>query len=1123
MPSSDTIKAQQAATAAEVAAATAKLYSQSQQDLADDAAASATEASGYANNASNSASLAQQYYSMSIEGVLWFVGDFSSPPTNRSNGSALEPGDMYKNTTDNLVYSYNSDGTWSTMNSDATTIQDLYAAGESLLTEGLELYDASMDAYDVTTTLISNVGQVIPDTVEIFNVSENYQSFRSRGFYSAGDGGAATWIATGNTDSSKAGTHLVTEGKVYNANGYEYLLDISSGDISVLQNGAVAYPYSQCVDMTTDDFVCLGQVVNGIFNQLPIPVYTNSGSSIQGKASIRLRVPTNYYRIGKEPIKLFNFTDYDFQQSNIFVYAGASYTFEKLGYRLNGLEHGYDEIKEKYEAVSETKNWDAVSLRKVGIRGGYFWGDQDMTKTASECSSGVGVMILNPGDVNMYGTSFENFHWCGCVMPAMVAASDFAASGWFDVNGTTDYVYICEFLGSQFGNFYNFNTYDCNFYSGRRGVLRVHADVASLIGGTVTNNIAWRDTTKNVDGTVPAFNLVTTGTAFKSTASYVSNAGGLSETRNPSVATVYTSAKAHVFDAIYTEWTYMNFMISKVYYSQSAGMRSISLVLNGISQYKNDFTNYKGIIEFEEGCFGEFDDDGKYTWPANYTGVTLSPQGIHQITVGAPTRDYGVGLHGGWDFKYGPYNANVASGSDVDFLRYSDNTAKEMFNPYGMIAGASTVILPTRSLQHGSHVCLWIKDLTGNFDPSKFELFRSGNNETDNLTDPNAIMGQGENQIDFGNGYKLITILNKGWWAYDGQGTWSPNVGIRLNGNTASTPIIIKAVEAYTGGFPVFPGGCDYIPQSGLDTVFSTNAYYGFINGCGGGLFQQGDIVNPWIGVARSGSDYSPTVSSNYQAQSSLITSGCPLSSAYQVSFTATIVSVDSTNSETTISIPSADIPYICLGIPLYVSSGSSTSVTGNQKLKRRVINSDGTLANEYVVSGVIGAADDSLAINQANASSQYQIYGEMKANTLTMGYNNSTTGSRQINFYPNGSSNVRSGYIEAAYTQSVASVNNGGVLNVTFGNVNLLAQLNTRNTFPLATDASVVGSESLRYLEGHFKTLYSGGLNVVSVGATVPTSSTSSGVKGQIASDSTYIYLCTATNTWIRTPITSW
>ena len=39
----------------------------------------------------------------------------------------------------------------------------------------------------------------------------------------------------------------------------------------------------------------------------------------------------------------------------------------------------------------------------------------------------------------------------------------------------------------------------------------------------------------------------------------------------------------------------------------------------------------------------------------------------------------------------------------------------------------------------------------------------------------------------------------------------------------------------------------------------------------------------------------------------------------------------------------------------------------------------------------------------------------------------------------------------------------------------------------------------------------------------TAPTSATSTGTAGQIATDAKYIYVCTATNTWKRVAIASW
>ena len=43
------------------------------------------------------------------------------------------------------------------------------------------------------------------------------------------------------------------------------------------------------------------------------------------------------------------------------------------------------------------------------------------------------------------------------------------------------------------------------------------------------------------------------------------------------------------------------------------------------------------------------------------------------------------------------------------------------------------------------------------------------------------------------------------------------------------------------------------------------------------------------------------------------------------------------------------------------------------------------------------------------------------------------------------------------------------------------------------------------------------------SAAATVPSSATDKGTPGDIAFDSSYIYVCTATNTWRRASISSW
>jgi len=42
-------------------------------------------------------------------------------------------------------------------------------------------------------------------------------------------------------------------------------------------------------------------------------------------------------------------------------------------------------------------------------------------------------------------------------------------------------------------------------------------------------------------------------------------------------------------------------------------------------------------------------------------------------------------------------------------------------------------------------------------------------------------------------------------------------------------------------------------------------------------------------------------------------------------------------------------------------------------------------------------------------------------------------------------------------------------------------------------------------------------------VSSSAPANSSANGIAGSIAYDSSYIYICTATNTWKRTAIASW
>ncbi|OSC38606.1 hypothetical protein DM058_34820, partial [Klebsiella pneumoniae] len=150
--------------------------------------------------------------------------------------------------------------------------------------------------------LIFGLGNIIGTTSQILSSTDTPDAYQSNGFYAQNDGGEGVWRFTGKTAPARAGTHVITQGKVYNAKGNEYALEICRGSIIVLANGAKAYTYDECTDQTTDDFVCLGQASNGILSRLTLGVSTgNNVATYDGGARLDLIYPTNMYRIGKEP------------------------------------------------------------------------------------------------------------------------------------------------------------------------------------------------------------------------------------------------------------------------------------------------------------------------------------------------------------------------------------------------------------------------------------------------------------------------------------------------------------------------------------------------------------------------------------------------------------------------------------------------------------------------------------------------------------------------------------------------------------------------------------------------------------------------------------------------------
>ena len=85
--------------------------------------------------------------------------------------------------------------------------------------------------------------------------------------------------------------------------------------------------------------------------------------------------------------------------------------------------------------------------------------------------------------------------------------------------------------------------------------------------------------------------------------------------------------------------------------------------------------------------------------------------------------------------------------------------------------------------------------------------------------------------------------------------------------------------------------------------------------------------------------------------------------------------------------------------------------------------------------------------------------------------------------------------------------------------NGNAIITVSNSAVLPGANITYDLGSSSLRFDEV-FGNVFIGTGSIASVTNSTPASSGSSGVKGQISYDSSYVYICVATNTWIRASI---
>lgn len=441
--------------------------------------------------------------------------------------------------------------------------------------------------------LIFGLGNIIGTTSQILSSTDTPDAYQSNGFYAQNDGGEGVWRFTGKTAPARAGTHVITQGKVYNAKGNEYALEICRGSIIVLANGAKAYTYDECTDQTTDDFVCLGQASNGILSRLTLGVSTgNNVATYDGGARLDLIYPTNMYRIGKEPIKGYSGVNYRFGSSYLMVYAGKSYTYAVTGKRLDGWRHGVPEIEEKWRAVNKQEYWGSLSLQNCHIYGGTWDGDHTIRKMPEQCSAGVAILALNPEGFFTHGVTIKStFNWAQVEMPAMLEPTKFNRDGHAFDNNELDYEYITSAIAAsgatrRAGNFNRVVHDGSKFEGGRRGTYRNACDWTSLYNTEVTMRQAWRSA-NNVSGTLPEYIAVMTGTGLHVSGGYWGPAAA--KDYNAKNGVVYGTAQNHVFTGVYNEWTYNFYTVSRWGFIGKAS-RLLGLHFDCVSMYKDNFT-----------------------------------------------------------------------------------------------------------------------------------------------------------------------------------------------------------------------------------------------------------------------------------------------------------------------------------------------------------------------------------------------------------------------------------------------------------------------------------------------------------------------------------------------------
>lgn len=919
---------------------------------------------------------------------------------------------------------------------DANTLRQSKAYTDTQLVGNIELNGAT------------NVGMWFATTLMAMQSAHTYTEVYTRGFYESGDGGSGTWAYTGVSDPSKSGQHIASEAKFYNAVGNEYQLVITASEIDARINGA-----KEVISLNGDDFVCLNDVLNGIMNVFGYP-YADFGYSVLNGTglynSLNVKVRGALFRIGRSTFELRAGVNVDYGNSYIRVKPATGYDYATTGRRIHAVST--KEFARYFRNLGTS--WDLPSVSFNKIQGGYFTGDHLPSITRDGATAGVGLFIINPQHVVVENVHVDGF-LCGAVAREWNATLSATANL---INPGADYVLQKDDApGRQQGHFYGIEFNNCHFEGNRDCELINMCDWASRFGGTIINKRAWG---LGVDGDRPRHLLINIGAKFQASGgqigvyhdNYTSGTSPLYPySYAPSESTIYDACKGSSYGAFYTEWNRTLFKFGPVNYEYSGSADDLSttqrywgIKIDHDTEYKpNQFSN---LINFSADYFGRFsgDDYSGWTWTdaaAGYSQASV-PRAITTLSVGSPVLDRGAFKHGGYDFKYGTYNVGFGGNRlpDVDSLR-GQVWAREFLGENGILVNDSDLYFPAVNPAYDSNIVIWYKDLVNGYNPRNVALNQYSH--IDGATNMTSKYGTVANAcINYGNGYKAMVIRNVQPFGMSDQRGWGPQRQLVITANKEH-PIIIKAIQAFTGGIPVFPVDLGpYVPESQCNGIWGTQSAIDAVdlypNSLGGGIFFPGDVVDGWSYVRRTTRWTNAQDTGKYgnPQRRRVISAGSAIGSYLSSStFTGSVVAADANT--TTVEIDSNYLGYICLGVPVYISATTGSGSTGQYNLVTRIINSDGTLSNRYQIAAVVGAVGDTLTFNNALItpySYQTASIGNAQGTNLTLSANLTVSG---VTTLGGAQVNINSGAVFGANARPLVSATcNLGAAAFTWNNI---------------------------------------------------------------------------------------